>query len=83
MKYFIATYGCQANKADSERIIRRLKNMGHGKTDRIEKAGLVIINACSVRQSAVDRVYAKINKFKDKKIIIAGCVLPADRKKIS
>ncbi|OHA15572.1 MAG: hypothetical protein A3A10_00555 [Candidatus Tagabacteria bacterium RIFCSPLOWO2_01_FULL_42_9] len=83
MKYFIATYGCQANKADSERIIRRLENMGHGKTDRIEKAGLVIINACSVRQSAVDRVYAKINKFKDKKIIIAGCVLPADRKKIS
>ena len=93
MKYFIATYGCQANKADSERIIRRLKNMGHGKTDRIEKAGLVIINACSVRQSAVDRVYAKIYHLQRRtvlrktedcppKIILTGCVLPEDRKKL-
>ena len=93
MKYFIATYGCQANKADSERIIRRLENMGHGKTDRIEKAGLVIINACSVRQSAVDRVYAKIYHLQRRtvlrktedcppKIILTGCVLPEDRKKL-
>jgi tRNA-2-methylthio-N6-dimethylallyladenosine synthase len=82
MKYFIATYGCQANYADSERIARRLENMGHTKTNQIEKAGLVVINACSVRQSAMDRVYSKINRCKNKKIILAGCILPADKKKL-
>jgi len=84
MKYFIATYGCQANYADSERIARRLENMGHTRTNQIEKANLVVINACSVRQSAMDRVYSKINRFgkkpfgkaRGKKIILAGCVLP-------
>jgi tRNA-2-methylthio-N6-dimethylallyladenosine synthase len=90
MRYFIATYGCQANYADSERIARKLEDSGHKKTDKIEKANLIVINACSVRQSAMHRVYAKIHKLTDKpldkargrKIILAGCVLPADRKKL-
>ncbi len=82
MKYFIVTYGCQANYADSERIARRLENSGHTKTEQIAKANLVVINACSVRQSAMHRVYSKINKFREKKIILTGCVLPADRKKL-
>ncbi len=56
--------------------------IGHTRTSQIEKADLVVINACSVRQSAMDRVYSKINSFKNKKIILAGCVLPEDRKKL-
>ena len=47
------------------------------------------MNACSVRQSAMDRIYAKINRFnklfdktQGKKIILAGCVLEADKKKL-
>lgn len=83
MKYFIATYGCQANYADAERISRRLEDSGHKKTGQIEKADLLVLNACSVRQSAMHRVYSKINKFGRKKIILAGCVLPADRKKLA
>ncbi len=90
MRYFIITYGCQANKADSERIERRLQDMGHTKTSQIDKANLVVINACSVRQSAMDRVYAKINRYSaqgrsasgGKKIILAGCVLPRDKNKL-
>ncbi len=82
MKYFIVTFGCQANYADSERIARKLESNGHKKTDKIEKADLIVLNACSVRQSAMDRVYAKINRFKNKKIILAGCVLPADKNKL-
>ncbi len=82
MKYFIITYGCQANYADSERISRRLENMGHTKANRMEKADIVVLNTCSVRQSAMDRIYSKINRFKNKKIILAGCILPSDRKKL-
>ncbi len=84
MKYFIATYGCQANYADSERIARRLEDLGYKKTGQIEKANLLVLNACSVRQSAMHRVYSKIHKYsaQGRKIILAGCVLPSDRKKL-
>jgi len=89
MKYFIATYGCQANKADSERIAWRLENMGYEKSNSENEADLIVINACSVRQSAIDRVYGKVKKFanlknqKSKiKIIVAGCLLEADREKL-
>ncbi|MDD5032533.1 MAG: tRNA (adenosine(37)-N6)-dimethylallyltransferase MiaA [Candidatus Pacebacteria bacterium] len=84
MKYFIATYGCQANIADSERIETRLKNRGYKKTLDEKEANILVVNACSVRQSAMDRVYGKINKFSKKggKIILTGCVLEADKKKL-
>ena len=82
MKYFIATYGCQANKADSERIARKLEDAGYIKTSRIEKSDLIVLNACAVRQAAMDRVYAKISWYRNKKIILAGCVLPQDMKKL-
>ncbi|MBU1179288.1 tRNA (adenosine(37)-N6)-dimethylallyltransferase MiaA [Patescibacteria group bacterium] len=81
MKYFIFTFGCEANKADSERIRQKLNNLGHKETLNKKDAGLIMINACSVRQSAIDRVRAKIMEFKNKKIILAGCLLESDKKK--
>ncbi|MCX6731796.1 MAG: MiaB/RimO family radical SAM methylthiotransferase [Candidatus Parcubacteria bacterium] len=81
-KYHIITFGCQANVADSERISAKLEKQGYKKTDEIKKANIVVINACSVRQSAINRVYSKLNKFKNKKIILAGCVLESDKKKM-
>ena len=81
-KYHIITYGCQANVADSERIASRLEKQGYKKTDKTERADLIVINACSVRQSAINRVYGKLNKLNGKKIILAGCVLEADKKKM-
>ncbi|MBU1091679.1 tRNA (adenosine(37)-N6)-dimethylallyltransferase MiaA [Patescibacteria group bacterium] len=83
MKYFIITYGCEANKADSERIARHLEMDGHKKASNEKGAKLIVINACSVRQSAIDRVREKINKYKKlkKKIILSGCVLEKDKKK--
>lgn len=81
-KYYIITFGCQANVADSERIESRLKETGYKKTSNKKEADLIVINACSVRQTAINRVYAKVNEFKNKKIILAGCLLGADRKKL-
>jgi len=82
-KYHIITFGCQANVADSERIAAKLEKQGYKKTESPEKADLIIINACSVRQSAINRVYGKLNKLNGKKIILAGCVLQADKKKMA
>ena len=82
MLYHIITYGCEANKADTERIERRLETKGHKKTPDKNKAGLIVINACSVRQSAIDRVRAKIRQFQKKKIILTGCLLKEDKEKL-
>jgi len=83
MKYCIITYGCQMNESDSERIAAALKKQGHKSTKDVSRANLLVINACSVRQSAIHRVYDLIHKFhKTKKIILTGCLLEADKKKM-
>ncbi len=77
------------NHSDSERISAVLQQQGHKLANNIEQADLIVINACSVRQSAIDRVYSKIYKIQQLKTknhklktILAGCVLEADRKKL-
>jgi len=73
------------NESDSEKIATYLKNKNYASANSEESADLVIINMCSVRQSAVDRVYSKIKnlklKIKNCKIILTGCVLEKDKKK--
>jgi len=63
-KYFIRTYGCQMNKSDSERIAGWYESRGWKKAKKIEEADEVVVNTCSVRQSAEDRVYGLINNLK-------------------
>lgn len=83
MKYCIITYGCQMNKNDSERIATFLEKNGLQKANE-ELADIIFINACSVRQSAVDRIMGKIKEIKLNKkkplTVLLGCVLPKDKK---
>ncbi len=83
MKYFIITFGCQMNKADSERIATDLEKKGYQIASKMQEANLIVVNMCSVRQSAVDRVYGLAPKFKKlkAKTILTGCILKEDRKK--
>ena len=88
MKYFVITYGCQLNQSDSERITSVLETTGYESAPTMNGADLIVINMCSVRQSAVDRVYGKIQDFiklKNKKpnikILLTGCILKKDLKK--
>lgn len=62
--YYIRTFGCAANEADSQRIAAVLEKRGYKPTSDIKKADLVVINSCIVRQSAENRVYGLLNKFK-------------------
>jgi tRNA-2-methylthio-N6-dimethylallyladenosine synthase len=90
MKYFIITYGCQMNKSDSERIAQALENIGYRPASKENEADLILVNMCSVRQSAADRVYGKIKDF-DKlkaqssklKTILTGCILKTDKRKFA
>ena len=76
------------NKSDSERIARALENKGYKQALKENEANLIVVNMCSVRQSAVDRVYGlaeKIKKLKNKnpklKAVLTGCILKRDEQK--
>lgn len=79
-KYFIVTYGCQMNLADSEEIAQFLEKK-YRPAENIKHADLVVVNMCSVRQSAVDRVFGLKDKLKNKIAILTGCILPKDKRK--
>lgn len=81
--YYVRTFGCQANEADSERIAGWYEQKGWQKAESMEQADEIVINSCSVRESAENRVFGLVNnlykrlKTKDKrpKTILAGCML--------
>ncbi|HLD21676.1 MAG TPA: tRNA (N6-isopentenyl adenosine(37)-C2)-methylthiotransferase MiaB [Patescibacteria group bacterium] len=87
MKYFLLPLGCATNKADAERIAAVLESIGYEKANSEEEANLVGIVACSIRQSAIDRVYGKVHKWNKRKntehliTFVSGCILPTDEKK--
>lgn len=74
------------NKSDSERIKAVMEDEEYKEVFSLKDANFVIINSCSVRQAAIDRVYGRINQLKkqspEKKIIITGCLLEKDKKKL-
>ena len=78
------------NRSDSERIASILEGLNYQETLNQKEADLVIINMCSVRQSAVDRVYGLVPQFralktKNKafKTVLTGCVLKPERTKLA
>jgi tRNA-2-methylthio-N6-dimethylallyladenosine synthase len=86
MKYYIKTFGCQQNHADSERIEADFKARGYTKARSYKSANYIIINTCMIRQSAENRVYGlvdnlgkikaeKLKKGEVFKIIITGCMI--------
>lgn len=81
MKYYIDIIGCQQNEHDGVRIDYLLKNSGFLLSNSND-ADLIIIVACAVRQTAVDRVFGKIKNWIGKKIIVTGCVLKTDQYKL-
>lgn len=87
-KYYLFVVGCQMNKSDAERLAGVLDELGYEKTDEENQADLIITVACSVRQSAVDRIYGKLNlwnKIKKERpltTILTGCILPFDKTRL-
>lgn len=85
-KYHLITFGCQMNKSDSERIDSLLTQVGFEPTQNREEAELILVNTCSVRQSAEDRVFGLVRQFallkeKNPQLIIGitGCMAGRDR----
>lgn len=76
------TFGCQMNENDSEKISGLLKNMGYTPEEDVNKAGVVILNTCSVRENADVRVFGNLGTFKSVKkvnpdlvLAVCGCMM--------
>lgn len=85
-KYHLITLGCQMNKNDSERVSAILTGVGFVSTEERAEADLILVNTCSVRQSAEDRVFGFLREFAALKetrpnliVGITGCLPGRDR----
>jgi tRNA-2-methylthio-N6-dimethylallyladenosine synthase len=68
MKYFIQTFGCQMNEAESEQIAAIYEAHGWKEAKTWQEADEVVINSCSVRESAENRVFGLVNNINKLKI---------------
>jgi len=90
MKYFIETYGCQMNVHDSERMAGLLEQSGYDPADSDRDADIVVINTCSVRERAEDKLYTRLGEIKemsrdhgrDPLVVVAGCVAQQEGNKL-
>ena len=73
---FIETYGCQMNVNDSEVVLSVLQKAGYALCDSIEKADVILVNTCSIRDNAEQRIWGRLDVFlqekKKRKGIIVG-----------
>ena len=66
-RYFLHSYGCQMNKLDSELVESRLLQAGYRAAKTEEEADVVLLNTCSVRQHAEDRVWSRLGRLRIRK----------------
>jgi tRNA-2-methylthio-N6-dimethylallyladenosine synthase len=79
--YWITTFGCQMNKADSERMAGILEAMGYREATAELEADLVLYNTCTIRDNAEQKVYSYLGRQAQRKranphltLVVAGCV---------
>ncbi len=77
----IETFGCQMNKSDSEKMLGLLAKEGYAWTETVDDADLILINSCSIRENAVNRLIGHLGRLKGLKkenpeliIGVGGCV---------
>ena len=79
-KLYIETYGCQMNVADSEVVASILGESGYSVTENLSEAELILINTCSIRENAEQRIWNRldaISSLKKKKPRIIGAHPPS------
>jgi len=79
-KYYLKTYGCQMNELDGSQMGRLLAKQGYAATENPEEASVVLINTCSIREKASQKVYSDVGRFRALKLKnpqvvlgVAGC----------
>jgi len=80
-KLYIQTFGCQMNVEDAQKMAALLKPSGYEMTDDPEGAQLILVNTCSIREKAVQKIYSQLGRFRGLKrdhpqllIGVGGCL---------
>ncbi|MCG9886971.1 MAG: tRNA (N6-isopentenyl adenosine(37)-C2)-methylthiotransferase MiaB [Cyanobacteria bacterium] len=80
-RYHVVTFGCQMNKADSERMAGILDDLGMVAVEEPDEADLILYNTCTIRDNAEQKVYSYLGKQAKRKqqqpdltLVVAGCV---------
>ena len=88
-KYYIETYGCQMNVADSEVVASILGEAGYESVRDIKKADLILVNTCSIRENAEQRVWGRLDLFRSEKrkrpqvvVGVLGCMAERLKEKL-
>lgn len=81
MLYYLRTFGCQQNWADSERIASYYQSRGMAPAETVESADVVVINTCVIRERAEEKIYGYIRNVREKnsrvRFVITGCLVGA------
>lgn len=88
-KFYIWTIGCQMNKAESQRLADYLELLGYQASPVLQRANLVVLNTCVVRQSAESKIFGTLAYLKgiksdkpDLSILVTGCFVDSDIKQL-
>jgi tRNA-2-methylthio-N6-dimethylallyladenosine synthase len=89
-KYLIETFGCQMNYHDSERMAGLLEQAGYERTSDDRDADVVVINTCSVREKAEEKLYTRLGELRMLRdetgarpiVAVAGCVAQQEGEKL-
>jgi tRNA-2-methylthio-N6-dimethylallyladenosine synthase len=88
-KYLIETFGCQMNDLDSEKMAGNLRHIGMEPAGDLSDADVILLNTCSVRDKAVQKVYARLGELRGLKarrqnliVGVVGCMAQLEGEKI-
>ena len=80
-RYFIETWGCQMNVLDADKMAGALERHGYVRADCVDNADVVLLNTCSIREKAQDKVFSELGRLKPIKDLrpdvvlgVCGCV---------
>ena len=83
-RYFITTFGCQQNEADSERIASFYEARGLVRAENMREAQVIILNTCVVRERAAEKVFGLVRNIRKglmgnagARIVVTGCLIGA------
>jgi tRNA-2-methylthio-N6-dimethylallyladenosine synthase len=88
-RYYVWTVGCQMNISDSERLEAALQGVGYSPAQRPEEASFIVLNSCSVRESAEERIRGKLGELvrvkrelPDTRVVLWGCMVGPNNRSI-